>query len=351
MSLSARSYASCFSRKVLARSRSLCFVGILIFSSGFASGASDGAHFWLSTSSIGSSGPEAPALATTVGSIGTLYIWGRPRAGRQLQSISLNLIADAPGIDFDDGSYTIYNGIEGGVFRFENVIDSSSTPTLTSEYSAAEVMAGDADNLYGINAFNLFGGPPTYRGMGPTCSDGEANCEIAGDGEPAWLIASIDIGAVSVAPTVNLYLQVGDRGMVEQTLADGDYDFSAEVDASDHTVWTSAYGSTTEFAADGNGDGMVDAADYTVWRDHLGDMAVLGAVADTTVRFGVDAAMGDEPLYNASTDKDKSLGGDDPDAVISIAAPSNSVPEPTTLWLMAWAVSATSIKRHKSLSN
>ncbi len=101
----------------------------------------------------------------------------------------------------------------------------------------------------------------------------------------------------------------------------------------------------------GNGDGMVDAADYTVWRDHLGDMAVLGAVADTTVRFGVDAAMGDEPLYNASTDKDKSLGGDDPDAVISIAAPSNSVPEPTTLWLMAWAVSATSIKRHKSLSN
>lgn len=326
-------------------------VGVLASFTGTVFGASDAAHFWLSTSSIGSPGPEAPAFATTVGSIGTLYIWGRPRSGRQFQSISLNLIADVAGIDFDDGSYTVYNGIEMGVSRFENVIDSSTTPALTSEYSAVEVVAGDADGVYGINAFNVFGSPPTYRGMGPTCSDGETNCEIAGDGEPAWLIASVDISAVSVAATVNLYLQIGDRGMMEQTLADGDYDFSSEVEASDHAVWASAFGSTTEFAADGNGDGTVDAADYTVWRDHLGDLAVLGAVTDTEVRFGVDKMLGDEPLYNASTDKDVSLGGDDPDAIISIAAPAISVPEPTTLWLLAWTASFIGVRRQKACSS
>ncbi len=333
----------------------LLFAGVLPLAMGSLSadeacGAAGAAHFWLSTSSSGSPGPEAPVLATTTDSIGTLYIWGRPHVGRQLQSLSLNLIADATGIDFDDGSYTVYNGIEVDVSRFEFTRDSSTTPTLVSEYSAAEVMAGDVDGVYGINAFNLFGTPPMYLGMGPTCSAGEANCEIAGDGQPAWLIASIDIRAVSVAAGVNLYLQIGDRGMVEQTLAAGDYDFSAEVDAADYTVWSTAFGSTTELAADGNGNGVIDAADYTMWRDFLGGIAMLGLVADTEVRFGVDMGMGEEPMHNASTDKEINLAGDDPDAVISIVVPANTVPEPTTLGLMAWAASALVVRRYKGRS-
>lgn len=54
----------------------------------------------------------------------------------------------------------------------------------------------------------------------------------------------------------------------------GDFDFSGMVDQFDYQVWKSNFGSSTELAADGNGDGVVDAADYTVWRNNLGAEAL-----------------------------------------------------------------------------
>ena len=290
-----------------------------------AGAAADGAHFWISTTGSGSSGPEAPTLPMTVGETKTIYLWGRPRAGRQLLSVSLNLVSDAPAVDFVDGTYAINNTITGGVSRFEFTRESSTAPTLTSEFDMTEVSLGDADELLGINAFNLFGEPPNYLGMGPTCSASELDCEIASDGEPAWLFATLDIRAVTANPNVSVSLQIGDRGLVEQTLAPGDYDFDEIVGASDRTVWTSGFGSTTALAADGNGNGVIDAADYTIYRDHLGATATLGAVSDSDARLG----LATDPLHNAATDKETNLGGDSADLILAISSPSVSVPEPT----------------------
>jgi hypothetical protein len=49
----------------------------------------------------------------------------------------------------------------------------------------------------------------------------------------------------------------------------GDYNVDFIVDQADYVLWRQNIGSTTQLAADGNGNGKVDAADYVVWRRNL----------------------------------------------------------------------------------
>jgi prepilin-type N-terminal cleavage/methylation domain-containing protein/prepilin-type processing-associated H-X9-DG protein len=51
----------------------------------------------------------------------------------------------------------------------------------------------------------------------------------------------------------------------------GDFDNNGVVDAADHSMWKSQFGTTViaGSGADGNGDGTIDAADYVVWRRHF----------------------------------------------------------------------------------
>ncbi|TWT86544.1 hypothetical protein Mal64_33700 [Pseudobythopirellula maris] len=315
-----------------------------------ATAAAAEAHFWLSTSASGSSGPEAPALGMTVGETTTLHLWGRPTTGTKFRNVSLNIVANKAGVDLVDGAIAIHNAIDLSTDRFEYIRDSSSTHPLTSEHTAGESVTM-ADELIGLHAFTLYP-DASLRGVGPTCGSSESDCEIAGDGEPAWRLASFDIGAVAASASVGLYLQLGEYGVNEVSVAEGDYDFDDDVDSDDFDAWVTAFGST-EPHADGNASGTVDAADFTVWRDNMGAVGSLLATTATEVRFGVDIGDGTEPLHNASDDRETNLVGDDPDAVITVSAPSASsaTPEPASGWLLALAwlgLRGVAGRRHRS---
>lgn len=289
--------------------------------------------FWLTASGASADGPVAPALGMSPNETTTIELWVRPTTDMRLRNFSVNVVADATGVDFVDGGFDVLNSLSGSGTRFDTVKDSSSTIPLESDWEEADVLAGEVDAIYGLMGFNILD-DADVRGIGPECDAGDTNCVDATDGLPAWRLATIDIKAVS-AGSVNLYLQVGDLGMNQQSVAPGDYDNNQIVDIDDYAIWQADYGSTTELAADGNHDGVVDAADYTLWRDNLGETATVDSASLTDVVFGVDSLNAEpEPTYNAATDRSTTLAKDDPDMVITIAAPfTTPVPEPATLAL------------------
>ncbi|MEO2045931.1 MAG: hypothetical protein ABGX16_05095 [Pirellulales bacterium] len=298
------------------------------------------AHFWLSDDAVS---PDGPNIATNIsieeGTVGTLYIWGRPETGKKLRNISLNLVALQAGIDFVDSSITMHNDAGGGIQRYEYVSDSTSTPALESGETLVQVSGGNADSIELLQGYSLSASAANVKGVGNQCVDAETGCVLAGDGLPAWLIATVDYNAIVGGPVTSVHLQIGEHGINHESLVSGDYDLNGVVDNDDLTEAQTNFSSTANLWPDGNGNGRVDAADYTIWQDNLGSVSAFEAASLTSVRFGADTVDGsDEPIYDASTDRDVTLAKDDPDAIITMFAPLQAaqavVPEPTSISLL-----------------
>ena len=86
------------------------------------------------------------------------------------------------------------------------------------------------------------------------------------NGEIATIRFSIDEGFNGIF--VNTWDGGAFNGMQLRSIPTvvGDYNLNGSVGPEDYDVWTANFGSTSNLAADGNGDDVVDAADYVVWR-------------------------------------------------------------------------------------
>jgi peptidyl-prolyl cis-trans isomerase A (cyclophilin A) len=62
-------------------------------------------------------------------------------------------------------------------------------------------------------------------------------------------------------------------------LPDGDYDFDGDVDGEDYLVWQRSFGSTTDVAADGNGDAIVNSLDLALWMNNAGATSLAATVS------------------------------------------------------------------------
>ena len=299
------------------------------------------AHFWISDEGVS---PDGPNIATNIssdeGTIGTLYIWARPETDKKLRNISLKLVALQAGIDFIDSSIAVFNDAGGGVQRYEYTSDASSTPPIVSKKTFFQVdTLGQADSIKSLQGFSLSASSASFKGVGNQCVGAETGCVLAGDGLPAWLIASVDYNAIVGGPVTSVHLQVGEHGIQHESLVSGDYDLNGVVNTDDFNEVQTNFSSTSNLWPDGNGNGRIDAADYTIWQDNLGLVSVSEAGSLTSVRFGADTTDGvDEPIYNAATDRQVTLAMDDPDATITMVSPLQalqvSVPEPTSLSLL-----------------
>jgi hypothetical protein len=315
------------------------------------------AHFWLSTNGSATAGPAAPAIRLAVGDTRTLHIWGRPVPGKKLRNFSLNLRAFETGIDLVDGTFIVHNAIDTSTRRFEFVHDSTVEFPLESFSDGTEL----PDGIFGLLGL-VFSPPydsngirPDSIGIGPACHPRDVRCVTAGDGEPAWLIASVDIaGAAPAKSSIPLHLQIGNQGMRHFVPLSGDYDEGGSVGAADYDVWQSSFcplGCPGGLLADGNGNQVVDAADYTVYRDNFGTAGGgLEPAELTDVTFGA----GDLIVYNAApgpfdpscveVQTNCTWFEDAADATIFVSGPviiGNLVPEPNVfavLWGLVFLV-------------
>jgi hypothetical protein len=291
------------------------------------------ARFWLSSSNVASSGPEAPIVAGVQGATRELYIWAQPATVnaalpynvstnrfRTLLNFSLDIVANDPILDFVDGTFEIYNPLLDGSARYQYVSDSLTPMTeisgpLVSETLEPDVLSGTPDELKGLQAFSI--STTGIAGLGhsplhPTadCHPTDSFCALTSDGSPAWLVGSIAFKTLASTGSTSLFLRIGANGMsylgdamqvpavtfgVNAIAPSPTYDarvvaqrgITLAADDPDATI-----NAIAPIDGDFNGDAAVDAADYVVWRNGLGTTHVPAQYDLWRANFGTSAGSG-----------------------------------------------------------
>lgn len=261
-----------------------------------------GANFWLS---IEENGPTAPTLYVAPNSLQTIDIWGSPQAGNLLNAISLNLVAEQPGVlSFQE--LTVHNPeIQEGLFRHQLVFDSATGLNL---------QANLIEGFLGLSFFEGDTELPPGIGIGPTCDPEDLLFCSDQPGGPAWLFASVTLQmSATVGAATDLYLEISLQGVAHNNgspagtqvvfglpedapnswdveaeagenhvglpdarvmVASADFDEDGDVDGLDFLIWQQGLGVGSMLSeGDANGDNLVDAADLSIWEAQWGASA------------------------------------------------------------------------------
>ncbi len=226
------------------------------------------AQFWLSPSSIAPSGPETPNVPSVTGATRFLHIWGQPA------TVDPDLPYDEIANPFKQlRNYSLNVVTLDATINFLDDAITVYNPEVTpgvprfEQIAAAETpfTAFDSTTGFPADAVTVQGFTldqvGSFEGVGPTC-EGDPLCASTPDGSPAWLLASVPYQVTSETGQGSMFLQVGYNGLT-----------------------------------------------------HANEESSL-----TNVRFGFEADA--LPIYNASSNRNLNLPGDDPDLVAPAVSPS-----------------------------
>jgi hypothetical protein len=173
------------------------------------------AHFWISPLNMAPAGPDAPAIPGINGNVRFLSIWAQPATVgggawnavinpfKQLENISLNLVATNSSVEFLNNSFVVHNPRLGASRRFEFVHDSS-----TGLISGSTL----PDRITGMQAFSI-STSSGFTGIGPSCHPDDPFCAATPSGAPAWLLATVAARTIADSGSAEFRLQIGERGM------------------------------------------------------------------------------------------------------------------------------------------
>ena len=174
---------------------------------------------------------------------------------------------------------------QGGSYRYptNQFIDSNpivASPPVVNEFNAANGLSNTAYTLAAAR-----GSDPNSASSGWFIN--QTNNAAAFDSGPYTVLGKVTIGTSIIdqipflanapglagtgfesTPFYNNDLIVIQRA-VRIPVIPGDFNFSGSVTTADYTVWRNNFGSSTNLAADANGNGIVDAGDYDIYRKKL----------------------------------------------------------------------------------
>lgn len=300
----------------------------------------NGANFWLSTTGpTVPAGSAPPATESDIQRVphngtgnGTLFIWGRPDAGKTLQNWSLRVVSsNIAVVRLTNSDVDIFNPIQPAASSKSRWQTTNEPAGSRGGIELADLKGFGVDSAFsslgigpGSTASDIFYRPATdswllatigyeYSGAG----DAAINLQIGQTGMNHRFeessMTNVVFGALSVLtgqppqPTPQRSLNASTNRLTDNLspeaiitvgatpVASADFDSDGDADGKDFLTWQRGVGRTgaaaTLIAGNANGDQAIDGSDLAVWRSQFGSATPTAAQIPEPPALGLAASV------------------------------------------------------------